>query len=440
MAAVFRGARHVVRLQFDAHPSLERLPLPMIYRRLSFVSALTLAACSSSSGGFDANNDKVADGLGSLVDSDGDGFADSIDIDGDGLPDGLGIDTNGDGMVDGLLLDTDCDGIYESVSKNKDKTPEYMIQPPGPTPGCGPTGSGGSAPGSGGGGSPQVGGSPPVGGSGPSVGGAPSAGGTPAAGGMPAAGGAQTGSGGAAFVEGGLGASPSYIGSGKTTDRYAEEEVYRNGTPYRFIANGWGTNWGSHSISWRGTSFIVESLTGSQGSDYSPAGYPTMFCGLYSEKQVDGCGLPASISSLQTIKTGWAWSGPSSGQYNAAWDIWIGDGGQLKSYLMVWLRDPPGQQPAGAAAAANVQVPNVPGTWSVWTGNVNNRPIVNYVKPEGQDLSELEFDVMDFYEHAKSRNYNLPGGQIMAVAIGFEVWNGPVSNIETKDFYVHVNK
>src|SRR5690606_17171860 len=101
---------------------------------------------------------------------------------------------------------------------------------------------------------------------------------------------------------------------------------------------------------------------------------------------------------------------------------------------------PPGQQPAGAAAAANVSVPNVPGTWTVWTGNVNGRPIVNYIKPEGQDLGELEFDVLDFYEHAKSRNYNLPGGQLMAVAIGFEVWNGPVSNVETKDFYVHVNK
>jgi hypothetical protein len=69
---------------------------------------------------------------------------------------------------------------------------------------------------------------------------------------------------------------------------------------------------------------------------------------------------------------------------------------------------------------------------------VNGKPIVNYVKAEGQDLGELEFDVKAVYQDAINRNYNLPGTHIMAVAIGYEVWNGPVTNLVTEDFYVDV--
>jgi hypothetical protein len=67
---------------------------------------------------------------------------------------------------------------------------------------------------------------------------------------------------------------------------------------------------------------------------------------------------------------------------------------------------------------------------------VNGHPIVNYVKAEGQDLSELEFDVIALYNDAKKRNLNLPGNKLLSVAIGFEIWNGPVTNLVTEDFYV----
>jgi len=33
---------------------------------------------------------------------------------------------------------------------------------------------------------------------------------------------------------------------------------------------------------------------------------------------------------------------------------------------------------------------------------------------------------------------SVTGDQINAVAVGFEIWEGPVSNLETKDFYVDV--
>ena len=426
---VLRTQRNAGRVALDLHsfqveaaasrrqPTLRRLLLPS----LGLVPLALLVACSSSdsSPGLDTNHDLLADDLGSYVDANKDGHADQIDINGDGVMDGVGVDTNGDGKVDALALDTDCDGIFDSLNTDGSgrvnlQTSRIKVTVPA---GCKTT--------------PVVSGGA---GSGGGAGGAPSS-----AGGSPGAGAPPTTSAGAGNATSGFG-TPLYQGSGDTTERYGEGDIARNGVGYKFIANGWGTNWQSHDISWNGTSFTVKSLNGTQGSDYSPAGYPSMFCGLYSMKQSDDCGLPIALSTAKSIKTGWRWkSNGQGGQYNAAWDMWLGDDSKnLSSYMMVWLRDPPGQQPAGAASLAGATVTGLPGTWNVWTGNVKGVPIINYVQPEGQDLSELEFDVMDVYRDAVKRNTNLKGTQLLAVAIGYEIWNGPVANIETDDFYVDV--
>jgi len=383
-----------------------------------------VAACGSSNKelpGLDNNEDRVADDLGTLIDANPkDGTADSIDINHDGKPDGPGVDTNHDGKVDGLALDTDCDGFFESVDTTGDGVPDLRTSrqdPPEVVPSCKynpfDTGAGGS---SGTGGSTGTSGSTGTAGSS-----------------------STGGSGGGTTAPSQLGKA-TYQGTGTSTDQYAEADILRDGVGYKFIANGWGSGWQSHNISWNGTSFKVLSLNGSQGANYSPAGYPTMFCGLYSMKQSVGeCGLPGTISSLKNVRTGWRWTANgNNGQYNAAWDIWLGNGGSLSAYLMVWLRDPPGQQPAGSAATAGATVTGLPGSWTIWTGSVNGHPIVNYVRAEGQDLPELEFDVMDVYRDATKRGYNLPGSQILAVAVGYEVWNGPITNLVTDDFYVDV--
>ncbi len=414
---------------------IHRAPFTCLAALTSLVLALS-PACGGSSGSndsaLDANKDNVADDLGKVVDADGDGFADAIDINKDGKLDGPGVDTDGDGKADALALDTDCDGFFDSLDVNGDGAADYVTSRQTPktnVPNCNPglSGSGGAPP----------------------TGGAPNTGGTPAAGspsgGSPSGGSAGTSPTGGMNATGELGKGV-YQGTGITDERYAESDVIRNGVGYMFIANGWGDNWGSHDIQYNGTSFTVKSFTGSQGSNYAPAGYPTMFCGRYSNppKTHNGqCGLPAAITSLSSVKTGWRWkANGNNGQYNAAWDIWLGNNNSLSSYLMVWLRDPPGQQPAGTAVIDGLTVPGLPGKWKVVNGSVSTpqgtHPIVNYVRAEGDDLGELEFDVLALYNDAKQRGYNLPGSQILAVAIGFEIWNGPVSNLVTEDFYVTV--
>lgn len=232
-------------------------------------------------------------------------------------------------------------------------------------------------------------------------------------------------------------------GSGSSDKQYETALVSRDGTPYVLITNGWGPRFQSQETSWNGTSFVVDSMMGAAGDGGEPATYPTVFCGRYSVQQAPDCGLPASIDSIASLKTGWRWNpnGDTDGEYNAAWDIWVGSATQRQGFLMVWLRDPPSYQPAGSPDPAHqgITVANVPGTWNIWRGTVfGSVPIINWVRAEGCDDYELEFDVMDFVRDAQMRNLTVPGTHIRAVAVGFEIWEGPVANLASEDFYVEV--
>lgn len=230
-------------------------------------------------------------------------------------------------------------------------------------------------------------------------------------------------------------------GSGSTANQYEKAEVTRDGVNYLFMANGWGPNFQSQSVSWNGTSFTVESMLGTQGMNYQPASYPTVFCGAYSDSVSGECGLPATLDSLTSLRTGWSWRGNGSdGQYNAAYDVWLGNGtntNTLSAYLMVWYRDPPGQQPGGQLALAGIEVAHVPGRWNIWSGAVFDRPYLAYVRAEGNDTLALEFDVLDFVRDSQMRGLEVPGTHVLSVAVGFEIWNGPVNNLESVDFFVH---
>jgi hypothetical protein len=105
---------------------------------------------------------------------------------------------------------------------------------------------------------------------------------------------------------------------------------------------------------------------------------------------------------------------------------------------MVWYREPRGQQPAGRLTTSNITVANVPGSWNIWEGQVGGRPIINWVRAEDQDTPSMEFDILDFVRDAETRGLTVPGSHVLSVAVGFEIWNGPITNLESVDFYVDV--
>ncbi len=290
-------------------------------------------------------------------------------------------------------------------------------QGPGGTAGGGESSTGGRA--AGGSGGSSTGGS--------SAGGSSSSGGT-----GPTAGGCTVGAG-------------THSGEGNTQERYLDADVQRDAQNYTVITNGWGQNWESHDLSWLGTKLTINSFEGSRQSNGAPAGFPAVFCGRYSDQTSQECGLPAARDSVTALPTAAKWSHPEeNGVYNVAYDVWIGDasgggfGSGLESYFMVWLYDPEEEGPAGSLQEEGVSVEGVPGVWNIVAGEVNNLPIVNYVRAEGDEVHELAFDMMNFIDDAEARNLEFPGNDILSVALGFEVWQGPVTNLKLDDFCVEV--
>jgi hypothetical protein len=167
-----------------------------------------------------------------------------------------------------------------------------------------------------------------------------------------------------------------------------------------------------------------------------------VFCGKYSDTSLE-CGLPRALSGITALNTAASWNHPEdNGTYNVAYDVWLGDGNAmfmgLQSYFMVWLRDPPVEQPAGDLDVEGVVVADVPGTWNIIVGRVNNLPIVNYVRAEGEDTHAIAFDILDFIHDAQTRGYEMPGNDVLAVAIGFEIWAGPVTELSLDDFCLDI--
>lgn len=236
----------------------------------------------------------------------------------------------------------------------------------------------------------------------------------------------------------------THAGEGSTTEQYLGADVTRDGKNYRMITNGWGANWESHDISWLGTTMMIHDYQGDRQANGAPAGYPTIFCGDYSDTSLE-CGLPLALSSVQELNTAASWSHPDgNGIYNVAYDVWLGDAGAtsfgLESYFMVWLHDPIGEGPAGSpiAGASQIQVADVPGNWNIIAGMVNGRPIVNYVRAEGDHVNAIAFDIMDFIRDAQDRQLSFPGNDVLAIAIGFEIWQGPVTRLGLDDFCLDI--
>lgn len=406
---------------------------------LTSLSLLSIAACSSDDNICalnDAGCDGIPDDLGRAVERDGVSGPDLWDVNEDGSADGWAVDRNDDGVPDALGLDTNGDGFVDSVDLNFDGVADettgsgtYGTANPAtgtPAPGTLISGGTGGAVAGTGGAAPVTPGLPGATGGGSTV--------------EPGTGGSTSGPFVSCLDDGGAHAVEGRASGSDDSVRYAKSDVKRGTGFYRLITNGWGDNWYNHDISWVGTQMSVNSFSGDIHGNYSPAGYPTIYVGNYSNTGTsNNSPLPRAISSLSEVNTGVRWSHPAnSGEYNVAYDVWLSNNGNHSGYFMVWLRDPPGQQPAGNKREQGVSVPGVEGVWDIWAGDVFGKPIINYVRAEGTATKELSFDVLTFIDHAKSVGYTIPGSEIMSVAIGFEIWQGPVSNLKLDDFCVTV--
>src|SRR5690606_32334643 len=169
--------------------------------------------------------------------------------------------------------------------------------------------------------------------------------------------------------------------TGTITDRYGKVKVLEGGKSYIVQNNAWGpgSNEGSQSLSYTGTSFEVLTQTGSPGPSSEPASFPSVYLGANGDRGVNGSlttssddNLPIQVSAINSIMTSFAQyaTGALARDYNAAYDVWfaatptVGDYGAAQSaYLMVWLYQPGNRFPIGG----NVGSASIAGqSWQIY--------------------------------------------------------------------------
>jgi hypothetical protein len=203
-----------------------------------------------------------------------------------------------------------------------------------------------------------------------------------------------------------------------------------HGGRYIVMNNRWGTS-ATQCIDVSSTGFTVTQADGSAATNGAPKSYPAAFYGChYSSCTINGNilspnGLQASDSRFATISTSVSMSYPSSGTYDAAYDIWFhksrpttttqqNDGAEL----MVWLNHTGTIQPIGS----KIGTANIAGaTWDVWSGS-SGWNVISYVRQT--PTSSATFLVNDFWKDVVSRGLGSTSWYLTSIQAGFEPWIG----------------
>jgi hypothetical protein len=272
------------------------------------------------------------------------------------------------------------------------------------------------------------------------------AGGSSAAG-SGGSGGSAADGGGAGTAGGGSLPAGNGTGTGTITDPYGVAMVTRDGKNYVIQNNVWGNDT-SQSIGYDGTTYTITEQTGMNAASGpnagAPVSYPSVFIGSNYNRMTAGSNLPKQVSALGTVKTGWSNNaGPAvSGIYNAAYDVWFSTNAAgdpeapSGGYLMVWYYKPDGAQPIGNVMKMGITIAGVSGTWDVWQGPNNGKPVISYVRTES--INSLEYDLNAFIKDATdNQNVIQKSWYLSNVFAGFEIWSGGVG-LKTTSFYADV--
>ena len=176
----------------------------------------------------------------------------------------------------------------------------------------------------------------------------------------------------------------------------------------------------------------------------APSGYPSIVVGCHWGNCSTGSALPLQVSAVSTAPSKWTVVTPTSGAWDAAYDIWFNkapttDGQPDGTEIMVWLNHGGGVQPAGTKTGTATI--NGMG-WDVWTapvGSAGFNTIWNIVSYVAQSpTAHVDFDLKPFFDDSVSRQMLSSSWYLIDVEAGFELWSGPSAT--SKGFKVNFNK
>jgi hypothetical protein len=205
-------------------------------------------------------------------------------------------------------------------------------------------------------------------------------------------------------------------------DQYGTTTV---GGRYIVQNNRWGTS-ATQCINVTTTGFSIVQQDGTGNLSGAPVSYPSIYLGCHYGNCSPGSTLPAQISQISSATSSISDSYPSSGTYDAAYDIWLNAttdvSGVQDTEIMIWLNHTGTIQPVGSSTGtASIAGHN----WTVWTGNNGGNNVVSYVQA---GLTSLNFSVMDFIRDTLSRGstYGTNSWYLTSIQAGFEPWIGGV--------------
>jgi hypothetical protein len=193
---------------------------------------------------------------------------------------------------------------------------------------------------------------------------------------------------------------------------------------YNVQNNVWGADT-TQCINTTTTGFMVTRADHNKPTNGAPAAYPSTVFGCHFGACSAGSGLPlqASTSAFTRINTSVSMTYPSTGVWDAAYDIWFDptartNGQVTGAEIMVWLNHRGTIQPVGSRIATV----NLAGsTWDVWEGNTGWN-VVSYVRTSA--TGSVSFAVNTFLSDAISRGFAQRSWFLTSIQAGFEPWVG----------------
>ncbi|WP_030454022.1 GH12 family glycosyl hydrolase domain-containing protein [Herbidospora cretacea] len=194
---------------------------------------------------------------------------------------------------------------------------------------------------------------------------------------------------------------------------------------YVVINNVWGASTSQCIDVNQAGGFTIQSANHNNATNGAPASYPAIYAGCHYANCSTGSNLPmqASSGNFGNVRTSVSMSYPSTGTWDAAYDIWFDptprtDGQNTGAEIMIWLNHRGSVQPVGSQVGT---VNLAGGTWQVWFGNIGWN-VISYVRTSA--ASSIDFAVNTFYSDAVSRGYAQRSWYLTSVQAGFEPWVG----------------
>jgi hypothetical protein len=190
--------------------------------------------------------------------------------------------------------------------------------------------------------------------------------------------------------------------------------------------NAYNIGSGQQTIDVTPTGFIITAENGSAPTNGAPLSYPSVFLGASYNSISPGSPLPEQLSQIQTATSSISYTFPSSGTYDASYDIWLNPtpitNGVNQQEIMIWFNQVGPIVPTGSVVGnATIDGQN----FVVWEGNNGQNNVVAYVATSPMS-SWNNFNVLAFIANTETLEPVTNSWYLDSIMAGFEPWSGSV--------------